>query len=95
MALSCDNCCGSCSCIDTLEADEDQDDGDACGEDKDEEDEDEDEDEDEEDDDDGGTTDSLQPKANSAPLSIGPQVFQTMHCIAFLFICLYLYLYLY
>ena len=89
MALSCDNCCGSCSCIDTLEADEDQDDGDACGEDED------DEDEDGDDEDDGGTTDSLQPKANSAPLSIGPQVFQTMHCIPFLFICLYLYLYLY
>ena len=90
MALSCDNCCGSRSCIDTLEqCSEDQDDGDACGEDED------DEDEDGDDEDDGGTTDSLQPKANSAPLSIGPQVFQTMHCIPFLFICLYLYLYLY
>ena len=88
LALSCDNCCGSR--IDTLEeCSEDQDDGDACGEDED------DEDEDGDDEDDGGTTDSLQPKANSAPLSIGPQVFQTMHCIAFLFICLYLYLYLY
>ena len=28
------------------------------------------------------TVDSLQSKANWAPLSMGPQVFQTMHCIS-------------